>query len=66
MELEQALKTIENWQHWRRCSNEKCGCDSISPTELGQAADVAIKLMRKEIARQKKKVALTGKGVYDS
>ena len=57
MELEQALKIMENWQHWRRCNNEKCGCDPINPSELGQASDVAVKLMRKELARQGKSKA---------
>jgi hypothetical protein len=57
MELEQALKIMENWQHWWCCNNENCRCDPINPSELGQAGDVAVKIMRKELARQKKSKA---------
>ncbi len=54
MELKQSLEIMEKWQHWRRCKSERCHCEAVNATELGQANDVAIKFIKEGLEKQKK------------
>ena len=47
--LEQALKVMENWQHWRRCNNEECDCEPIDPVIIGAALDYFLEYAKQDL-----------------
>ncbi|MCL1861872.1 MAG: hypothetical protein FWG52_10160 [Proteobacteria bacterium] len=47
MTKKDALKLLQELQHWRRCSEPECGCEHPSTDKVGEAIDVAINALKR-------------------
>ena len=47
----EAIKTLEDHQHWRLCKDDGCDCTMVRPVNLSKALELAIKVLKENVKK---------------